>query len=325
MIDRLAAAVLGIVLDRVVGDPDWLWRRLPHPVVLIGGLIGMLDRRLNRETLGEPARRRRGILAVTVLVTGALVSGFLLMALFAAMGPAGLLLEAIVLAIFLAQKSLVDHVQAVATALDRQGLDAGRGAVAMIVGRDPEELDAPGVSRAAIESLAENASDGIVAPFLWYLLLGLPGLLAYKVVNTADSMIGHMSERHRAFGWAAARLDDVVNWPAARLTALLFALAAGLRRKAAIGAVWAVARRDAPTHRSPNAGWPEAAMAAALDLSLGGPRRYGELAVAASMLNPKGRRAANTADIRAALALLAAAANILLAATLLVLLVLTLG
>jgi adenosylcobinamide-phosphate synthase len=325
VIDRLAVAVLGLVLDRLVGDPDWLWRRLPHPVVLIGGLIGTLDRRLNRETLGEASRRRRGVLAVTVLVTGALATGFLLMALFAAMGPAGLLLEAVVLAIFLAQKSLADHVRDVAEALEREGLAAGRRAVAMIVGRDPEQLDAAGVARAAIESLAENASDGIVAPFLWYLLLGLPGLFAYKVVNTADSMIGHMSERHRAFGWAAARLDDVLNWPASRLTALLFALVAGRRRKAAIGAVWAVTRRDAPTHRSPNAGWPEAAMAAALGLSLGGPRRYGELVVEAPMLNPEGRRDASTADIRAALALFATAANLLLAATLLVLLVLFLG
>lgn len=325
MIDRLAAAVLGLLLDRLVGDPDWLWRRLPHPVVLIGNLIWSLDRRLNREALSEAARRRRGVLAITLLVTGALVSGGLLAALFAAAGPLGLLLEAVVLAIFLAQKSLIDHVRAVADALDRQGLAAGRRAVAMIVGRDPEQLDAAGVSRAAIESLAENASDGIVAPLLWYLLLGLPGLLAYKVINTADSMIGHMSERHRAFGWASARLDDLVNWPAARLTALLFALAAGLRGRARIGAVWAVTRRDAPSHRSPNAGWPEAAMAAALGLSLGGPRRYGELMVDAPMLNPAGRRDAKSADIRAGIALFSTVANLLLAATLAGLLVLFLG
>ncbi|WP_425486707.1 adenosylcobinamide-phosphate synthase CbiB [Aurantimonas endophytica] len=323
--DRLAAAVIGLALDRLVGDPDWLWRRLPHPVVLIGNLIGTLDRRLNREALGEAARRRRGILAITLLVTGALVSGFVLTALFAAAGPLGLVLEAVVLAIFLAQKSLIDHVRAVADALDGEGLAAGRRAVAMIVGRDPEQLDAAGVSRAAIESLAENASDGIVAPLLWYLVLGLPGLIAYKVLNTADSMIGHMSERHRAFGWAAAKLDDVVNWPAARLTALLFALAAGLRRKAKIGAVWAVTRRDAPSHRSPNAGWPETAMAVGLGVALGGPRRYGELMVEAPMLNPAGRREAGSADIRAGLALFSTVANLLLAATLLGLLVLSFG
>ncbi|WP_370640243.1 adenosylcobinamide-phosphate synthase CbiB [Aurantimonas sp. HBX-1] len=323
--DRLAVAALGLLLDRLVGDPDWLWRRLPHPVVLIGNLIGTLDRRLNREALEDAARRRRGVLAIALLVTGALVSGFLLAAIFAAAGPVGLVLEAVVLAVFLAQKSLIDHVRAVADALDGEGLAAGRQAVAMIVGRDPEQLDAAGVSRAAIESLAENASDGIVAPLLWYLVLGLPGLLAYKVVNTADSMIGHMSERHRAFGWAAAKLDDVVNWPAARLTALLFALAAGLRGRVKIGAVWAVTRRDAPSHRSPNAGWPEAAMAAGLGLSLGGPRRYGELMVEAPMLNPEGRREAESADIRAGLALFSTLANLLLAATLLGLLALSFG
>ncbi|NDV88284.1 cobalamin biosynthesis protein [Aurantimonas aggregata] len=317
--DRLAAAVIGLVLDRLVGDPDWLWRRLPHPVVLIGNLIGTLDRRLNREALGETARRRRGVLAITLLVTGALLTGFLLAALFAAAGPLGLVLEAVVLAIFLAQKSLIDHVRAVADALDGEGITAGRRAVAMIVGRDPEQLDAAGVSRAAIESLAENASDGIVAPLLWYLVLGLPGLIAYKVVNTADSMIGHMSERHRAFGWAAAKMDDVVNWPAARLTALLFALAAGLGRKAGIGTVWAVTRRDAPSHRSPNAGWPEAAMAAALGLSLGGPRRYGEIMVEAPMLNPQGRREAESADIRAGIALFDRLSRLLMVATALLL------
>ncbi|WP_418885047.1 adenosylcobinamide-phosphate synthase CbiB [Aurantimonas endophytica] len=323
--DRLAAAVIGLALDRLVGDPDWLWRRLPHPVVLIGNLIGTLDRRLNREALGEAARRRRGILATTLLVTGALVSGFVLTALFAAAGPLGLVLEAVVLAIFLAQKSLIDHVRAVADTLDGEGLAAGRRAVAMIVGRDPEQLDAAGVSRAAIESLAENASDGIVAPLLWYLVLGLPGLIAYKVLNTADSMIGHMSERHRDFGWAAAKLDDVVNWPAARLTALLFALAARLYGRARIGAVWAVTRRDAPSHRSPNAGWPETAMAVGLDVALGGPRRYGDLMVEAPMLNPEGRREAGSADIRAGLALFSTVANLLLAATLLGLLVLSFG
>ena len=325
MIDRLAAQSLGLALDRLVGDPDWLWRRLPHPVVLIGKVIGSLDRWLNREVLGEAARRRRGVLAITLLVTGALVSGFLLAAIFAAAGPLGLLLEAVVLAIFLAQKSLIDHVRAVADALDGEGLAAGRRAVAMIVGRDPEQLDAAGVSRAAIESLAENASDGIVAPLLWYFLLGLPGLLAYKVVNTADSMIGHMSERHRAFGWAAARLDDVVNWPAARLTGMLFALAARLHGRARLGAVWAVTCRDAPSHRSPNAGWPETAMAVGLDVALGGPRRYGELVVEAPMLNPAGRWDAESADIRAGLALFSTVANLLLAATLLALLLLSFG
>ncbi|WP_206454617.1 adenosylcobinamide-phosphate synthase CbiB [Aurantimonas marina] len=314
MTERFAILFLGTALDRLVGDPDWLWRRVPHPVVLVGWVIDRLDQTLNRPGLGESVRWRNGIFAACLLVGGAVLSGLVLSTLFAMAGPVGWLLEAAVLAVFLAQKSLVDHVRAVERALG-QGLEAGRRAVAMIVGRDPDALDEAGVCRAAIESLAENASDGVVAPFLWYLVLGLPGLLAYKAVNTADSMIGHMNERYHAFGWASAKLDDWMNWPAARLTALLIALAAGMRHRsrAEVQAALSTARRDAPLHRSPNAGWPEAAMAAALGLSLGGPRRYGNLEVEAPMLNREGRRGARPADIAAAIGLFRTAANLLLA------------
>lgn len=314
MIERVAILFLGTALDRLVGDPDWLWRRVPHPVVLFGWVIDRLDRTLNRPGLGESSRWRGGIIAAGLLVGGALFAGLLLSTIFASLGLLGGLFEALVLAVFLAQKSLVDHVRAVERALG-QGLEAGRRAVAMIVGRDPDALDEAGVCRAAIESLAENASDGVVAPFLWYLVLGLPGLLAYKAVNTADSMIGHMNERYHAFGWASAKLDDLMNWPAARLTALLIALSVGIhhRNRAEVGAALSIARRDAPLHRSPNAGWPEAAMAAALGLSLGGPRRYGNLEVEAPMLNAAGRRRAWLADIAAAIGLFKTAANLLLA------------
>ncbi len=312
---RLAILFLGTAIDRLVGDPDWLWRRVPHPVVLVGRVIDRLDRILNRPRLGESARWRNGIIAAGLLVGGALFAGLLLSTIFASLGLLGALLEALVLAVFLAQKSLIDHVRAVERALGEKGLEAGRRAVAMIVGRDPDGLDKAGVCRAAIESLAENASDGVVAPFLWYLVLGLPGLLAYKAVNTADSMIGHMNDRYRAFGWASAKLDDWMNWPAARLTALLIALSAGMRDRklAQFRAALSAARRDAPLHRSPNAGWPEAAMAAALGLSLGGPRRYGNLEVEAPMLNPAGRRGVRPADIAAAIGLFRTAANLLLA------------
>ena len=314
MSGHFLALLLGTLLDRLVGDPPRLWRRVPHPVVLMGRAVDALDRGLNRPELEPAERRRNGIFACLVLTGGAALLGLVLHRIFALAGPLGWLLEALVLAVFLAQKSLVDHVRAVAEALDGGGLFAGRRAVAEIVGRDPDQLDEAGVCRAAIESLAENASDGVVAPWLFFLAFGLPGLLAYKAVNTADSMIGHLDHRYRDFGWASARLDDLLNLPASRLTALLFAAAAGLTgglRTARL--VFAVARRDAGLHRSPNAGWPEAAAAAALGLAVGGPRRYGELIVDAPMLHPEGRRAATSRDIAASIDLFRTMATLLAA------------
>jgi adenosylcobinamide-phosphate synthase len=204
----------------------------------------------------------------------------------------------IVVAVFLAQKSLGDHVQAVADGLQREGLEGGRRAVAMIVGRDPKTLNEAGVSRAAIESLSENFADGVVAPALWYAIAGLPGILAYKMLNTADSMIGHKNERFLHFGWASARLDDLANWPAARLAAVLIAVAAALRLGAASGRrSLSAALRDSGLHRSPNSGWPEAAMAGALDLQLAGPRVYGGMRVSEPMMHAGGRDNAGPADI----------------------------
>ncbi|KQT46221.1 hypothetical protein ASG43_11290 [Aureimonas sp. Leaf454] len=307
---HLAALLAATVLDRLVGDPPWLWRRVPHPVVVFGRAIAWVDRRFNRDALSFAARRRNGVVSILSLLAVTLAVGVGLHAILSGLGMAGLALEALVAAVFLAHKSLADHVEAVARALRQEGLAGGRRAVSMIVGRDPDGLDEAGVCRAAIESLAENASDGLVAPFLAYLVLGLPGLLAYKLLNTADSMIGHRSERHLAFGWAAARLDDLANLVPARLTALLFALASGPAFARALRAAW----RDAGTHRSPNAGWPEAAVAGALGLALGGPRRYGEILVDAEHLNAGGRRDARPADIDRSLVLLARLGNILLAA-----------
>jgi adenosylcobinamide-phosphate synthase len=201
----------------------------------------------------------------------------------------------------LAQRSLHDHVAAVAVGLETAGLTGGRAAVSRIVGRNPERLDEAGVVRAAIESLAENFSDGVVAPVFWGAVLGLPGMAAYKAVNTADSMIGHRTPRHEAFGWASARLDDGVNLPASRLSAL-FILVAALLMRADWRAGARAVRRDAGHHRSPNAGWPEAAMAGALDLALAGPRRYHGTLVADPWIGV-GRARAELPDLRRALAL----------------------
>lgn len=299
---QLLVLVTALVLDRIAGDPDWLWRRVPHPVAIFGAAIGFLDRGFNRKDATPETRRRNGVLALVLLVGGAVIAGLLLHALFVALGWLGFLLEAGVVAVMLAQKSLADHVRAVLAALEAEGVAGGRRAVSMIVGRDPQSLDEAAISRAAIESLAENFSDGVVAPALWYAVLGLPGLFFYKMVNTADSMIGHLTPRHADFGHAAARTDDWVNWPAARLSAALIALAVWAQNgfpaaRRAIG----TALRDHGLHRSPNAGWPEAAMAGALDVALAGPRAYGGRVVREPMLNAAGR-AAGVATIAPALA-----------------------
>ena len=310
--DRLWLLVLALALDALVGDPDRLWRRLPHPVVLIGGAVGWLDRRLNHDDAADARRRAAGVVAVAILLAGALVVGWGVARMLGSV-PGLWIGEILIVAVLLAQRSLYRHVAAVAVALETGGLAAGRQAVARIVGRDPASLDEAGVARAAIESCAESFSDGIVAPAFWYVVLGLPGLLAYKALNTADSMIGHRTPRYAAFGWAAARLDDAANLVPARLSALLLALAAAVcsgpkTAATALRTAW----RDAPHHRSPNAGWPEAAMAGALDLALAGPRRYGEGIVDDAWMGD-GRTGATAADIRAALRLLVLACCIMAA------------
>ena len=281
----LAAA---LILDALLGEPRWLWARVPHPVVLIGRGIGWMDRVFNH---GEN-RRLKGVgcgLALVVLAAGV---GLAIAAL-----PLGWLWEIGVAAIFLAHRSLVDHVQAVAVGL-RAGLAEGRSAVAMIVGRDTAAMDAPAVARAAIESAGENFSDGVIAPAFWFALLGLPGILIYKAVNTADSMIGYRTERHADFGWAAARLDDVLNWVPARLTAMLIALVHA-RPEA-----WSLARIEGPRHRSPNAGWPEAALARVLDVAVSGPRSYGGQIEDHPFVHANGRKDIGAAEVAAACAAL---------------------
>lgn len=269
---QLAVLSLALALEALCGYPAWIYARLSHPVAWIGHLIGSLDTALNRDDDSAGRRRLLGMLALTLILAiagaAAIAASHLLRAL-----PFGWLAEAILAASPLAQRSLHTHVAAVSDALRNGGVIAGRIAVSHIVGRDPDALDEAGVGRAAIESLAENFSDGVVAPALWFALLGLPGMVLYKAINTADSMIGHRSPRHETFGWAAARLDDLVNLPASRLSAVLIAGAAAISG-GNIRGTWSAVRRDARHHRSPNAGWPEAAMAGALDVRLAGPRIY---------------------------------------------------
>lgn len=296
--------VAALVFDALIGDPDWLWRRVPHPIVFFGALVGVLDRVLNRKAWSWSGRRVAGVLAVVVLVAAAVAVGWIVEILVRAV--LGNAILALVASVFIAQRSLYQHVDRVRVAFADGGLDGARRAVAMIVGRDPESLDEAGVSRAAVESCAENFSDGVVAPAFWFALFGLPGLLFYKAVNTADSMIGHRTERHEAFGWAAARLDDGLNLLPARLSGALIGLAAPIVG-GRIATALRVMRRDAGLHRSPNAGWPESAMAGVLGIALAGPRRYGERVVQDPFLNPDGRAAATSADIGRALRVLVGA------------------
>jgi adenosylcobinamide-phosphate synthase len=296
-----ALTFLALLIELLVGYPDWLVRAIGHPVTWVGRLIGALDVAWNRPGDAPETRRTWGVLCVLVLIIVAGAISWALQRGLLAL-PFGIIALAVLASTLLAQRSLAAHVARVADALEHDGLAAGRAAVAHIVGRDTATLDEAGVARAAIESLAENFSDGVVAPAFWMMIAGLPGAAVYKTINTADSMIGHRTERHEAFGWAAARLDDLINLPAARLSALLIVMAAAALGPERAAAAWRATWRDAHRHRSPNAGYPEAAMAGALGLALGGPRVYGGAAVNDGLMGD-GRREATAADIRAALAL----------------------
>lgn len=308
-------APLALLIERVVGYPAWLFRAIGHPVTWIGALISFIEIRVNR----GKNRRLKGVLLLLLVLLTVLAVGLLVIAITRRV-PFGWVLEALLASTLLAQKELGRAVKAVADGLNLS-LETGRRAVSHIVGRDPDTLDEPGVARAAIESLAESTSDGIVAPLFWLLVGGLPGVLIYKAANTADSMIGHKNERYREFGWASARFDDLLNWIPARLTALLIAGAAFLVRRADPEAAWSTALRDARKHDSPNAGWPEAAFAGALGFRLGGPRAYkGEVHDLPAFGD--GRAELTALDILKALELYWMAMNLLLALTLALTLVL---
>lgn len=299
---------MAVIAEQIFGYPKWLYRRIGHPVEAMGSLIAWLDRVLNRPDAPLVQGRLRGAaalvaaLAATLLVTVPVT--YLLRSL-----AAGFVLEGLLATSLIAQRSLRDHVKAVIEGLD-WSLEHGRIAVSMIVGRDSAQLDESGIARAALESLAENTSDGVVAPILWLALFGLPGVAVYKMVNTADSMIGHRSERYRQFGWASARLDDLLNLPASRLTGLIFAMVSR-RRSEALSTML----RDAARHASPNAGWPEAALAGALGIRLGGPRSYdGKITDLAAMGD--GRSRLDRDDIRSGLRLYGWAMSLIAALTL---------
>ncbi len=314
---NLGLTACALALEAAAGYPGVALRAIGHPVMWVGMLIGWMDRAWNRDASNARTRRIRGVLAVLTLLAASAGPAAALQAGFAMLPLAlSLLLTAAAASTLLAQRSLWSFVAAVGDAVREGGLPAGRAAVAHIVGRNPDSLDEPAVLRAAIESLAENFSDGVVAPALWGALLGLPGIAAYKAVSTADSMIGHLTPRHRAFGWASARLDDVVNLPASRLAAGWLVLAAGLHPGASARGAGQAVWRDAGRHRSPNAGWPEAAMAGALGLRLAGPRVYGETRVDDAWMGD-GRAEAGPRDLRRALALYRTACALQMAAYLL--------
>lgn len=280
-----AALACALLLDAVLGEPNWLWSRVAHPAVIMGRLIGWLDKTFNR----GKHRRAKGAACMLIAAGSALIVGFAL-SLF---GP---VVEVLCAAILLAQRSLTDHVAAVAKGL-RQSLSEGRQAVSMIVSRDTADMDETRTARAAIESAAENLSDGVIAPALWFLVGGLPAMLTYKMINTADSMIGYRTPRHEAFGWASARTDDLINLLPARITALLIATAAWQRN-------WRAIRADARLHKSPNAGWPEAAMSRALGIALAGPRAYDGTLQDFPWVNSAGRKTLSADDIDGSVAVL---------------------
>jgi adenosylcobinamide-phosphate synthase len=308
----IALALVAMLVELCVGYPAALVHAIGHPVTWIGKLIALLDGTLNRNEAKAAAGRMAGTLAVLLMIV---IVGVIAVLLQYALGHLrfGFVLTAVAASSLIAQRSLYRHVADVAAALNSGDVKLARLAVAHIVGRDTEALDAAGVARAAIESLAENFSDAVVAPVLWMTIAGLPGAAVYKAINTADSMIGHHSERYEAFGWAAARLDDLVNLPASRLSALLLVGAAALRSDTSATHAWYAVWLDAWRHRSPNAGYPEAAMAGALGLSLAGPRVYGGTRVEDAAMG-SGRWNATATDVRRALRLYRFADAILIAA-----------
>jgi adenosylcobinamide-phosphate synthase len=312
-------AFLALIIDALIGDPDWLWRRLPHPVVWIGAFISLLEKNLNLPLTLPPTSqdthiiRFRGMLIPLYLVIPSVVIGAIIQKLLFDLGIGGIIATGLIASVFIAQRSLSDHVYRVWQPLSNGDLKGARKAVSMIVGRDPEQLDAAGIARASIESTAENFSDGVVAPLFWLLVGGLPGLFAYKAFNTADSMIGHKNDRYQYFGWASAKLDDVVNLIPARISMLLLLLGGKLsprrreERLASVGfwnklkKIWA----DAPKHRSPNAGWPEGAMAYQLNIALSGPRIYGDRVSEEPYVNEGGRKDIGAFEIKSALSIYA--------------------
>jgi adenosylcobinamide-phosphate synthase len=310
-VEFAGAMAVAMIVDAALGWPEGLFVRIGHPVAWLGRLIDVLDKGCNRSSDPSAFRRAAGVAVALFVIALSVAVACALQALFV---PAWsrIVLVGILAWPLVGLRSLHDHVAAVSHPLRSGDLALARMAVAQIVGRDPAGLDEAGIARAAIESLSENTSDGVVAPVFWGALFGLPGIVGYKAVNTLDSMIGHRTSRHESFGWAAARIDDAANLIPARLTALLFALLAA-RPSIAMSCMM----RDAKRHRSVNAGWPEAAMAGALGVRLSGPRIYDGIVAEEPWLNGAARDP-RAADIEQGLKLYRRA-MILLAGLLLIL------
>ena len=281
-------ALLAFVVDWWIGEPKWLYRRMSHPIVLMGNAASWAEKTFNPGHVkkGETQSILLGALGWAILVGGALLIGVLLQIFLSAFFLIGDILTALIAASLLAYKSLAQHVQRVAQGLD-QGLGAGREAVSHIVGREVHDLDESGVARASLESLAENFSDGVVAPLFWFIVAGLPGLFVHKMINTLDSMWGYRNQRYEYFGKVAARADDLANWVPARISAGLLVLAAWIDPGSDPSAAWRVASQQASKHRSPNAGWPEGAMAGALNVMLSGPRTYNGQQTSDAYMGPR--------------------------------------
>ena len=277
----LSCILLALILDAFLGEPVWIWSKIPHPTVLMGRIIKWCELKYNNGI----NRKNKGILFIASMVIFLGIFGYLIEKL-----PFSAIWKILIVAILLSHKSLTEHVTAVSLGLQKN-LSQGRTAVAMIVGRDTANLAETDIARSAIESAAENFSDGIIAPLFWFLIGGLPGILIYKFVNSSDSMIGYKNIQYNQFGWAAARLDDLLNWIPARLSGLLICIVH--QNNSALNIMW----RDAKLHRSPNAGWPESAMAGVLDVSISGPRSYEGVIKNYPFVNVDGKKKLTAVDI----------------------------
>ena len=301
--NTLTILIIAILIDLIVGDPNWLWKWTGHPVAFFAKFIDACEN-LRVNSISPTADKVSGFIVIITLTLISIFVGFILINLLSE-SLIGILVCTIIASIFIAQKDLYVHVKQVYRALSKKNLSESRDCVAKIVGRDTTQLDESGVARAAIESTAENISDGIVAPVFWCILFGLPGLLAYKAINTADSIIGYKNEKYKNFGWATARLDDLVNYIPSRLSGLLISACAPIvhgRIRSAISTMF----KDASKHNSPNAGWPEASMAGILGIALAGPRIYPTHQEDGDWINAIGRKEVDSNDVKNALKILLA-------------------
>lgn len=307
LLRHLKIMAIAIFIDAIWGDPKQIYNKIPHPIIWIGNLIDYLDKKLNHPQDTAPQQKRNGFLTLGLTVAlPCLIGYFIQKSLFKIFPkPIAYLLSGIIGSIFIARRSLYEHVQDVSNALEHPDINIARHAVSQIVGRNTSQLDHSGIVRAAIESLAENFSDGVTAPIFWGCIGGLPGIIIYKAINTADSMIGHKTTKYQYFGYAAAKTDDYVNYPASRLSALWIILAAS---KKPINDIKQVIK-EAKKHNSPNAGWPEAAMATCLSIYLAGPRQYKDIVLNTAWIG-NGRKELNRNDIQNALKIFLSACNI---------------